>query len=115
MSRRVRVPGAGGGGQGYHSCMNRFIAARPRACDGTTHTYTEMHPPHTHTHNDGQVLLCSACSGHGFKLSPAIGLVLADMVRHHGQCAEYADELQLHKLDRRRAGHAAALDAFASG
>jgi hypothetical protein len=44
-------------------------------------------------------------------LSPAIGLVLADMVRH-GSCREYASELQLHKLDRRRVGHAQVLDRF---
>jgi glycine/D-amino acid oxidase-like deaminating enzyme len=59
------------------------------------------------------VLLCSACSGHGFKLSPAIGYVLADLVRHNGNCAEYASELRLHKLDRRRPGHAAVLERFA--
>lgn len=58
-----------------------------------------------------QVILCSACSGHGFKLSPAIGLVLADMVRH-GSSQEYASELQLHKLDRRRAGHEQVLERF---
>jgi glycine/D-amino acid oxidase-like deaminating enzyme len=58
-----------------------------------------------------QVILCSACSGHGFKLSPAVGLVLADMVRH-GSSQQYASELQLHKLDRRRVGHAAVLDRF---
>lgn len=58
-----------------------------------------------------QVILCSACSGHGFKLSPVIGYVLADMVRH-GRCQEYHTELQLHKLDRQRPGHAAVLDRF---
>jgi glycine/D-amino acid oxidase-like deaminating enzyme len=58
-----------------------------------------------------QVILCSACSGHGFKLSPVVGYVLADMVRH-GQCQEYASELQLHKLDRRRTGHDVVLDHF---
>ncbi len=58
-----------------------------------------------------QVILCSACSGHGFKLSPAIGLVLADMVRH-GTSQQFASEMQLHKLDRSRVGHAAVLDKF---
>lgn len=57
------------------------------------------------------MILCSACSGHGFKLSPAVGLVLADMVRH-GSCQTYASELALHKLDRRRAGHDTVLDRF---
>jgi glycine/D-amino acid oxidase-like deaminating enzyme len=60
-----------------------------------------------------QVILCSACSGHGFKLSPAVGYVLADMVRH-GECREFHDELKIHKLDRHREGHAEALDSFAT-
>ena len=59
-----------------------------------------------------QVVLCSACSGHGFKLSPAIGLVLADMVRH-GRCEDFAGELLTHKLDPQRPGHATVLQRFA--
>jgi hypothetical protein len=59
-----------------------------------------------------QVVICSACSGHGFKLSPAIGYVLADMVRHDGVCKEFEQQMQIHRLNRSRPGHAAVLDRF---
>lgn len=58
-----------------------------------------------------QVIICSACSGHGFKLSPAIGSVLADMVLHD-RCTEFEEQLRIHLLDRKRPGHAAVLDRF---
>lgn len=61
-----------------------------------------------------QVILCSACSGHGFKLSPVIGYALADMTRHGGVCEEFQHEMQMFRLAQHRPGHAAALEAFAA-
>ncbi|MCS7050537.1 MAG: FAD-dependent oxidoreductase, partial [Thermomicrobium sp.] len=37
------------------------------------HFLIDRHPAHS------QVILCSACSGHGFKFAPAIGELLADL------------------------------------
>lgn len=59
-----------------------------------------------------QVLLASACSGHGFKLSPVIGYALADMVRHGGRCEEFDAQLAMHRLDAARPGHAQLLERF---
>uniref|UniRef100_A0A383VMB1 FAD dependent oxidoreductase domain-containing protein n=1 Tax=Tetradesmus obliquus TaxID=3088 RepID=A0A383VMB1_TETOB len=70
------------------------------------HFVIDTHPRHP------QVVICSACSGHGFKLSPAIGYVLADMVRHDGVCKEFEQQMQIHRLSRSRPGHAAVLDRF---
>jgi sarcosine oxidase len=61
-----------------------------------------------------QVVLCSACSGHGFKLSPAVGLALAELARH-GRCDAFAGEMAQHALDPARPGVAAALARFAAG
>eukprot|EP00878_Enallax_costatus_P021627 GHUV01022912.1.p1 GENE.GHUV01022912.1~~GHUV01022912.1.p1 ORF type:complete len:251 (+),score=39.56 GHUV01022912.1:906-1658(+) len=69
------------------------------------HFVIDTHPKHN------QVILCSACSGHGFKLSPAIGSILADMVLQD-KCTEFAEQLQIHRLHRSRQGHAAVLDRF---
>jgi glycine/D-amino acid oxidase-like deaminating enzyme len=60
-----------------------------------------------------QVILCSACSGHGFKLSPAIGSALADMVTS-GTCHQFEQQLQQHKLGKERPGHEAVLNKFAA-
>jgi glycine/D-amino acid oxidase-like deaminating enzyme len=60
-----------------------------------------------------QVILCSACSGHGFKLSPAIGSALADMLTS-GACREFEQQLQQHKLSKERPGHEAVLSRFAA-
>lgn len=68
--------------------------------------------PHTPTRpNPHQVIICSACSGHGFKLSPAIGLVLAEMVRH-GSSTTFDREMQIHRLDPTRPGHEGVLARF---
>eukprot|EP00873_Tetraselmis_striata_P010688 jgi/Tetstr1/430952/TSEL_020707.t2 len=37
----------------------------------------DRHPQHPE-----QVLLCSPCSGHGFKMSPVIGSIMADLAQH---------------------------------
>jgi glycine/D-amino acid oxidase-like deaminating enzyme len=46
-------------------------------------------------------VLASACSGHGFKLSPAVGLALAELARH-GRCVTFPQEMKLHALDGAR-------------
>lgn len=66
----------------------------------------DTHPRHP------QVILCSACSGHGFKLSPAVGLVLAEMVRHRGRSPTFDREVQGFRLQPGREGHAEALRRF---
>lgn len=53
------------------------------------HFVIDTHPRHP------QVVLCSACSGHGFKLSPAVGLALAELARH-GRCDAFAGEMAQH-------------------
>jgi hypothetical protein len=58
--------------------------------------------------------MCSACSGHGFKLSPAVGHVLAEMTVNDGRCAEFDEQLSLHRLRRERPGMTSVLDAFAA-
>ena len=58
-----------------------------------------------------KVILCSACSGHGFKLSPAVGLALAELARH-GRCEAFAGEMAPHRLDPARPGVADALAKF---
>jgi glycine/D-amino acid oxidase-like deaminating enzyme len=59
------------------------------------------------------VVLCSACSGHGFKLSPAVGLAAAELARH-GRCSSFEVEMRMHRLDAARVGHAQALARFAT-
>jgi glycine/D-amino acid oxidase-like deaminating enzyme len=40
------------------------------------HFWIDRHP------EQPDVLLASACSGHGFKFAPVIGEILADLVQH---------------------------------
>lgn len=93
-----------------HACMTK--SCHMHVPISQPPTVMETNAPRTYLR--AQVILCSACSGHGFKLSPAVGLVLADMVRHDGRCPEFEQQLRLHKLDRRRPGHAKVLDRFAA-
>lgn len=58
-------------------------------------------------------MICSACTGHGFKLSPAVGLAAAELARH-GRCVTHSDEMRLHRLDAARPGHAEALARFSA-
>ena len=43
-----------------------------------------------------QVVICSPCSGHGFKFSPVIGEIVADLC----QRGDTAHDIALHRLDR---------------
>lgn len=65
----------------------------------------DVHPRHP------QVVLASACSGHGFKFAPAVGAVLADFALEGGT----RHDISLHRLSAARQGHAAVLDAFQRG
>ncbi len=62
-------------------------------------------PCTTHTLDFGaavalQVVLCSACSGHGFKFASVIGDILADLAMHgHTQ-----HNIELHRLWKGRLG-----------
>jgi sarcosine oxidase len=55
-----------------------------------------------------QLVLGSACSGHGFKFAPCLGEVLADLVMDRVPSVD----LKLHRLDARRPGHAEVLRAL---
>ena len=68
-----------------------------------------------------QVLLVSACSGHGFKMSSGVGQLLAGMVAAGGGSGNGSgrssggssdDELALHRLNPLRPGHAHVLELF---
>jgi glycine/D-amino acid oxidase-like deaminating enzyme len=52
-----------------------------------------------------QVVVCSACSGHGFKFCSVIGEVLADLATagttHH--------DIDMHRISAQRPGHKALL------
>lgn len=62
-----------------------------------------------------QVVLCSACSGHGFKMSSVIGEQLARMVLGSGSKDDRLHEaMAMHRLDASRPGHAEVLADFDS-
>jgi glycine/D-amino acid oxidase-like deaminating enzyme len=52
-----------------------------------------------------QVVMLSACSGHGFKFAPALGEVAADLTLH----VRTRHDISLFRLRRDRLGGAAAL------
>jgi hypothetical protein len=66
------------------------------------HFLLDTHPRHP------QVVVCSACSGHGFKFAPVLGHVLADLAVD----GETSHDIALHRLGRDRPGHAAMLESF---
>lgn len=64
-----------------------------------------------------QVILSSACSGHGFKLSAVVGELLAGMVDSDGQAAlpgVPAESIAMHRMSAQRPGFDVALTAFAA-
>ncbi|KAG1672718.1 hypothetical protein FOA52_005196 [Chlamydomonas sp. UWO 241] len=73
------------------------------------HFIIDRHPAHE------QVILASACSGHGFKMSPGVGQLLVDMVVTGGRGGDEAQaELRPHWFSADRPGHAAFLEACAA-
>lgn len=71
-----------------------------RVADTTLCRYTNTPDEHFildwHPDQPGRVLLCSACSGHGFKFAPAIGEACAELLLE-GQARQ---DLSLFSLDR---------------
>lgn len=59
-----------------------------------------------------QVVLASACSGHGFKFAPVIGSILADLALSPGGRSGHDADIALHRLSRGRPGQAEVLDAL---
>jgi sarcosine oxidase len=58
------------------------------------HFFIDFHPNHTTYKN---IIICSACSGHGFKMSPVIGEILADLA----QFGKTEIDISLFKLNGR--------------
>ena len=75
-------------------------AARPSPAP---HTPTLLPPPQL------QVVLCSACSGHAFKMASVVGSICADLALLDGATPH---DISLHRLGGGREGHAAVLTAF---
>lgn len=83
-----------------------------------SHFLLDFHPLHAggSGENKARVVLCSACSGHGFKLSPAVGEALADMAvggaaRRYGN-SEAGEVLALHRMREERPGMREVLERF---
>jgi sarcosine oxidase len=55
----------------------RYPAADPRPTRAETCLYTNIEEDRFVTERHGSVILCSACSGHGFKFAPAVGARVA--------------------------------------
>jgi sarcosine oxidase len=55
----------------------RYPAADPRPARAETCLYTNIEEDRFVTERHGSVILCSACSGHGFKFAPAVGARVA--------------------------------------
>ncbi|MEW5317553.1 MAG: hypothetical protein WDW38_008841 [Sanguina aurantia] len=72
------------------------------------HFLIDRHPSHP------SIILCSACSGHGFKMSSGIGQHIASMVVEGGVGDKAAGlELRMHRIDATRPGHAQFMSNFA--
>ena len=54
-----------------------------------------------------QVILCSACSGHGFKFGSVIGEILADLALE----GDTVHDIELHRIRADRLGHKAVIEA----
>jgi glycine/D-amino acid oxidase-like deaminating enzyme len=55
-----------------HRAVHADVCLYTNTPDG--HFIVDRHPGH------GQVMLVSACSGHGFKFAPAVGEMVADLL-----------------------------------
>jgi sarcosine oxidase len=84
------------------------------------HFVVDAHPRFDGKGSGARVVLCSACSGHGFKLSPAVGEALADLVSGGGAAVQKRygggeDVLGLHRLRADRPGVAEVMERFHRG
>jgi sarcosine oxidase len=88
-----------------------------------SHFLLDAHPRSAGDDGSARVILCSACSGHGFKLSPAVGEALAEMAvggrggagRGGGGRDAIEAALALHRLRPERPGLAEVLERFREG
>ena len=55
----------------------RYPAADPRPTRAETCLYTNIDDDRFVTERHGAIVVCSACSGHGFKFAPAVGARVA--------------------------------------
>lgn len=72
--------------EAVRGALRRFVPAADGPCLASTvclytntpdeHFWIDRHPAHEN------VVLASACSGHGFKFAPVIGEIVADLVQH---------------------------------
>lgn len=97
----------------YWPALQGAAVGRAEACLFTNtpdgHFLVDRHPRHP------QVVLCSACSGHGFKFAPVIGAHVADLVQGQRDPSSGGQrDMSLHVLDPRRPGHTDVLAAFAA-
>ena len=117
---RREVTSAGGVDRAVHAedeaALRRGLAAyfpsaagrlaRAAVCTFTNtpdeHFLLDLHPRHP------QVVLCSACSGHGFKFSPVLGEMLADLATRGAIAADGS----LFRISAERPGHAELLKRF---
>lgn len=78
-----------------------------------SHFLLDVHPRYAGGESP-RVVLCSACSGHGFKLSPAVGEALADMAegRRCGDDDDDDEALALHRMRPERPGMREVLRRF---
>jgi len=58
----------------------RFPAANPEPLHAETCLYTNIEEDRFVLERHGPIVVCSACSGHGFKFAPAVGRRVADLV-----------------------------------
>ena len=67
-----------------------------------------------HVPSMDNVMVCSACSGHGFKLSSGVGELVASMILDRGQIMDQDTRsfLDMHQIDPKRKGFEKVLDAF---
>ncbi|PSC76354.1 N-methyltryptophan oxidase [Micractinium conductrix] len=104
--------------QVLRECLRRFFpaAAEGRLTRATACTFTNT--PDSHFILDRhprwpQVVLASACSGHGFKFAPVLGSILADLALSPDGSTEH--DIALHRLRHERPGVAAAVTALEGG
>lgn len=103
--------------EALRQCVRRYFpGANGRLTHAATCTFTntpdmdfllDRHPRWP------QVVLCSACSGHGFKFAPAIGSILADLALN--PIGSTPHDISLHRLSPERTGQEAVVGALLRG
>ena len=71
---------------------NRLPELGPAVCAAVPCMYTTSPDGHFvlgFAETDDRVIVCSACSGHGFKFAPVIGEIIADLICSGGNAPRY--------------------------